>query len=115
MVVLVGMFIGNIRVYVILKINLFSESILSFLGIERNLEDYNIVINKFVMDNGVIVKLNEVVLDNNELFIFINISLDRILKDYEIWYGEMILYINNKKVKFIVESGGSKNIDNYII
>ncbi|OOM14569.1 DUF4179 domain-containing protein [Clostridium saccharobutylicum] len=111
--VLAGMSIGNTRAYAISKINLFSESISSFLGIERNLEDYNTVINKSVMDNGVTVKLNEVVLDNNELLISTNISSDRILKDYEIWHGEMNLYINNKKVKFTGESGGSKNIDNY--
>ncbi|WP_341274130.1 DUF4179 domain-containing protein [Clostridium beijerinckii] len=94
-----------------MKINLFSESISSFLGIERNLEDYSTVINKSVMDNGVNVKLNEVILDDNELLISTNISSDRILKDYECWNGEMTLYINNKKVKFTGASGDIKNLD----
>ena len=78
MAVLVGMSFGNTGAYALSKVNLFSESISSFLGIERNLEDYNTVINKSVMDNGVTVKLNEVVLDYNELLISIDISSDRV-------------------------------------
>lgn len=111
--VLAGMSFGNTGAYAISKVNLFSESISSFLGIEKNLEDYNTVINKSVIDNGVTVKLNEVMLDNNELLISTNISSDRILKEHESWDDEMTLYINNKKVKFTGESGGSKQIDNY--
>lgn len=109
--VLTGMSFGNTGAYAMSKINLFSESISSFLGIEKNLEDYNTVINKSVMDNGVTVKLNEVILDDNELLISTNISSDRILKDHEIWNGEMTFYINNKKVKFTGASGGIKNVD----
>ncbi|NRY59235.1 DUF4179 domain-containing protein [Clostridium beijerinckii] len=111
--VLTGMSFGNAGVYAISKINLFNESISSFLGIEKNLEDYNTVINKSVTDNGVTVKLNEVVLDDNELLISTNISADRILKNYEFWYGEMTLYINNKEVKCTGESGSLKQLDNY--
>lgn len=113
MAILVCMSFGNTRAYAISKINLFSESISSFLGIEKNLEDYNTVINKSAIDNGVTVKLNEVVLDDNELLISTNISSDRILKDYESWDSEMTLYINDKKVKFTGASGSSKNIDDY--
>lgn len=111
--VLVGMSFGNTGAYAISKINLFSESISSFLGIERNLEDYNTVVNKSVTDNGVTVKLNEVVLDDNELLISTNISSERILKEHESWGSEMTLYINNKKVKFTGEGGGRKRIDDY--
>jgi hypothetical protein len=77
------------------------------------LEDYNTVINKSVIDNGVTVKLNEVVLDDDELIISANISSDSILKENGTWDPEMTLYINNKKVKFVGESGDSKQIDNY--
>ncbi|WP_238861619.1 DUF4179 domain-containing protein [Clostridium sp. YIM B02569] len=110
--VLTGMSFGNAGVYAMSKINLFNESISSFLGIEKNLEDYSTVINKSVMDNGVNVKLNEVILDDNELVISTNITSDRILKDYETWDSEMTLYINNKKIKFTGASGGIKNLDN---
>lgn len=109
--VLSGMYFGNTGAYAISKINLLSESISSFLGLEKNLEDYNTVVNKAVIDNGVTVKLNEVILDDNELIISTNISSERILKDYETWDSEMTLYINNKKVKFTGASGGMKNMD----
>lgn len=109
--VLVGMSFGNTGAYAISKINLFSESISSFLGIERNLEDYNTVINKSVTDNGVTVKLNEMVLDDNELLISTDISSDRILKDNDTWNGVMTLYINNKKVKLTGAGGGMEKID----
>lgn len=110
-VVLTGMSFGNTRAFAISKINLVSESISSFLGIDKNLDDYNTVINKAIIDNGVTVKLNEVILDDNELLISTNISSDRILKDYETWNSDMTLYINNKKVKFTGAGGGIKNID----
>lgn len=80
MAILAGMSFGNTGAYAISKINLVSESISSFLGIEKNLEDYNTVIDKAVIDKGVTVKLNEVILDDNELLISTNISSDRILK-----------------------------------
>ncbi|NOV75971.1 DUF4179 domain-containing protein [Clostridium saccharobutylicum] len=111
MAILAGMSFGNTGAYAISKINLVSESISSFLGIEKNLEDYNTVIDKAVIDKGVTVKLNEVILDDNELLISTNISSDRILKDYETWDSEMTLYINNKKVKFTGASGGIEKID----
>ena len=111
--IVVSMSFGNTRAYALSKVNLLGESIASSLGINKNLEDYNTVINKSVMDNGVTVKLNEVMLDDNELIISTNISSDRILKEYEDWDSEMTLYINNKKVKFTGASGGSKNIDDY--
>ncbi|NSB26861.1 DUF4179 domain-containing protein [Clostridium saccharoperbutylacetonicum] len=105
-VVLTGMSFGNTRAYALAKINLVSESISSVLGIEKNLEDYNTVVNKAITDNGVTVKLNEVILDDNELLISTNISSDKILKEDDFWNGNMTLYINNKKVKFIGASGG---------
>jgi hypothetical protein len=110
-VLITGMSFGNTRAYALSKINLVSESISSFLGIEKNLEDYNTVINKAITDNGVTVKLNEVILDDNELLISTNISSDRSLKEYETWNSDMTLYINNKKVEFTGASGGIKNID----
>lgn len=113
MAILVCISSVNTRAYAISKINLFSESISSFLGIERNLENYNTVINKSVMNNGVTVKLNEVVLEDDELLISTNISSDRSLKESDSWGSEMTLYINNKKVKFTGAGGGRKQIDNY--
>lgn len=112
-VVLVGMSFGNTGAYALAKINLLSENISSFLGIERNLEDYKTMVNKSVINNGVTVKLNEVVLEEDELLISTTVSSDRILKEHESWGDEMTLYINNKKVKFTGEGGGRKHIDDY--
>ena len=104
---------GNTRAYALSKVNLLGESIASSLGINKNLEDYNTVVNKSVMDNGVTVKLNEVMLDDNELIISANISSDRILKEHESWDSKKDIYINNKKVKFTGEGGGMTNKDDY--
>lgn len=109
--VITGMSFGNTRAYALSKINLVSESISSFLGIEKNLEDYNTVVNKAITDNGVTVKLNEVILDDNELLISTNISSDKTLKENDFWNGDMSLYINNRKVKFTGASGGIEKID----
>ncbi|AQR94485.1 DUF4179 domain-containing protein [Clostridium saccharoperbutylacetonicum] len=111
-VLITGMSFGNTRAYALSKINLVSESISSFLGIEKNLEDYNTVVNKAITDNGVTVKLNEVILDDNELLISTNISSDKTLKENDFWNGDMSLYINNRKVKFTGASGGIEKIDN---
>lgn len=112
-VVLVGMSFGNTGAYALSKVNLFSENISSFLGIEKNLEDYNTVINKSVTDNGVTVKLNEVILDDDEMIISTNVSSDRILNENDSWDSDITVYINNKKVKFTGEGGGAENIDDY--
>ena len=70
----VSMSFGNTRAYALSKVNLLGESIASSLGINKNLEDYNTVINKLVIDNEVTIKLNEVILDENELIISTNVS-----------------------------------------
>ncbi|MFT8351072.1 DUF4179 domain-containing protein [Clostridium saccharoperbutylacetonicum] len=111
-VVLTAMSFGNTGAYALSKINLVSESISSALGIQKNLEDYSTIVNKVVIDNGVSVKLNEVILDGNELLVSTNISSDRILKEDDFWSGTMTIYINNKKIKYTGASGGIEKIDN---
>lgn len=92
-----------------------SESISESLGIQKNLENYNTIINKSVTDNGITIQLNEVILDKsqNQLIISDTISSTNILKENDSYCSDKTIYINNKKVKFFSEGGGRRRIDEY--
>jgi len=89
------------------------EDIGSFLGIHKKLDEYKTVINKAITDNGITIKLNEVILDGNEITVSYNISSNEKLKDLESpahTFGE--LYINDKKITY-GDTSRSKKVDDY--
>ncbi|BCZ47829.1 hypothetical protein psyc5s11_38960 [Clostridium gelidum] len=89
------------------------EDIGSFLGIYKNLDEYKTVINKSITDNGITIKLNEVIVDGNEINVSYNISSDEKLKNVESpVHTSGLIYINNKVV-FAGGCGSSKRIDDY--
>lgn len=92
-----------------------SESIASSIGVEKDLDSYNTVVNKCITDNGITIQLNEVILDESQkqLIISDTISSQKDLKEHEVYDTEKTVYINNKKVKFTSEGGGIERIDNY--
>ena len=90
----------------------FSSNIGAFLGIQENLDEYNTVVNKTVNDNGVTVKLNEVILDGNELNVSYNISSNKKLGKDQSWSDSNVIYVNGKNVNGGA-GGGAFNIDDY--
>ncbi len=111
-VVSIGFFGTGVGAEVLGKI---SESISTSIGIQKNLDNYNTVINKQITDNGITIQLNEVILDQvqKQLIISDTISSGKLLKEYESFDSDRSIYINNKKVRFTSGSGGSRNLDDY--
>lgn len=80
------------------------------MGIEKDLDDYKTVVGKSVTDKGITIKVNEVILDGNQL----RVSTTRHIEDDENTYlnlmGNSVIYINGKKVS-TVAGGSSREID----
>lgn len=99
------------------------EDIGSFMGIQKDLDDYKTVINKAITNNGVTVQLNEVILDGDELTISSNVIYDKKLSEIynekqsevdEAWHGFNGISINGKGLN-TGNGGGSRSIDDYTI
>ena len=99
------------------------QDIASFMGIQRNLDDYKTIINKVITNNGVTVQLNEVILDGDELTISSNVTYDKKLSEIynekqsevdEAWHGFNGISINGKGLN-TGSGGGSMSIDDYTI
>ena len=108
----IGLFGTDAGAQVLAKV---SESIASSIGVEKNLDSYNTVVNKCITDNGITIQLNEVILDESQkqLIISDTISSQKALKEYESYDADKTVYINNKKVKFEGSIGSSGNLDDY--
>jgi len=78
-----------------LKVAEISYSIGKSMGIERNIEPYENVVNQIVADNGIEVKLSSVIIDKDELIfstiVNTNKAVDKFRFDYDI-------FINGKKL-----------------
>jgi len=92
------------------------RNISDFLGLQRNLDEYKTVINKEVTANSITVKLNEVILDGNELTVSYNVSPNIYLegKGNQAWPGFNSVSVNGKEVNG-GSSGGSTNVDDNTI
>ncbi|NLV76791.1 MAG: DUF4179 domain-containing protein [Tissierellia bacterium] len=90
------------------KVSEISYSIGKALGIEKNIEPYANVVNQVVEDNGIEVKLTDVIIDKDELIfstiVNTNKAVDGCSLDYDI-------FINGKKLKNYGGSGSSGAID----
>ncbi|ODA39560.1 DUF4179 domain-containing protein [Desulfosporosinus sp. BG] len=87
-------------------------NISSFLGLQKNLDEYKTVINKEVTDNSITVKLNEVILNGNELTVSYSINSSEKLEANESWHAFNRIYVNGKQVS-TGASGVGRNIDDY--
>lgn len=89
-----------------------SSNISNFLGLQKNLDEYQIVINKAVTDKSITVKLNEVILSGNELTVSYSINSNIKLEAMESLHALNEIYVNGKRASSGA-SGGSRNMDNY--
>lgn len=108
----IGIVGTNSEAFAIRVNNIIGIDIGSFLGIQKNIDEYKTVVNKSITNNGITVKLNEVVLNGNELIVSYNVTSDKKLGEAESWDGFNAIYVNGKKLN--TGAGGSaKNIDDY--
>lgn len=109
----VGIFGSTIEVSALSRVgNIISSDIANFLRIKKNLDEYKTVINKAITDNSITAKLNEVILDGNELTISYSITSNKKLEENESWDASNTIYINGKRAS--TGAGGiARNIDDY--
>lgn len=82
-----------------------------FLGIEKDLQDYTTVIGTEKTDKGYTIKLNEIILDEDQLIVSSSIrSQEKLSVGGLMPFAEV--YVNGKKVS-VAAGGGSKFIDDY--
>lgn len=113
LVLIVGIIGSNAEVYATKVSNLIGRDIGSVLGIQRNLDEYKTVVNKAVTDKGITVKLNEVILNGNQLIVYSNINSDEKLEDNRrAWMSFCTVYVNGKKASYAA-GGTSGNVDDY--
>ncbi|WP_027626150.1 DUF4179 domain-containing protein [Clostridium lundense] len=112
LVLTVGILGNNAYVYATRVSNIIGRDIGSLLGIQKNLDEYKTVVNKSVTNKGITVKLNEVILDGNQLNVSYNISSNEKLEGGRSWMPFFTVYINGKKASN--GAGGSDTIvDDY--
>ncbi len=85
-----------------------SYSIGKALGIKRNIEPYANVVNQVVEDNGIEVKLTDVIVDKDELIFSTIINTNKPVDGCDFDYD---IFINGKKLKNYGASGSSGAID----
>ncbi|MGL4799703.1 MAG: DUF4179 domain-containing protein [Cellulosilyticaceae bacterium] len=67
------------------------------LGIEKNLASYETIVGQEVTKEGIAIKINEVILNNNELLVSVTTTMDKIEKEnFSAPLGR--IYINGKDV-----------------
>ena len=112
LVLTVGILGGNAEVYATRVSNIIGRDIGSLLGIQKNLDEYKTVVNKAVTDKGITVKLNEVILDGNQLIVSSNISSNEKLEGGRSWMPFFTVYVNGKKASNAADGSG-KVVDDY--
>lgn len=95
---------------VIATMNLPTYDIASLMGLDKNLDNYKTVIDQSISDNGVTVKLNEVILDGDILRVSTTTNIDNTNETYESISPSGLVYINGKKIH-TGSSGTSEMID----
>lgn len=105
----------NVGVYALDSIGTMAYNISDALGIGRNLDDYKTVVNQVKVKNGISVKLDEVILNNDELIVsYIAKSDVKLVKEY----GDISLFghvwINGKSIDG-GSGGSSEKIDDHTV
>jgi hypothetical protein len=110
----VSMFGTHLGVYAYESANLVFHSIGSYLGIEKELQDYTTVVHQAVTKQGITVQLNEVILDKDEFVISTTSTSDEKIDQGSIHMNNKI-YVNGKRINYGGTTGSSKSIDDYTV
>ncbi|EGT3616805.1 DUF4179 domain-containing protein [Clostridium perfringens] len=101
----------NVGVYALDSIGTMAYNISEALGIDRELNDYKTVVDQVKVKNGISVKLDEVILNNDELIVsYIAKSDEKITKEYGTINLFGSIWINGKSIE-LSASGSSEKID----
>ncbi len=92
------------------NINWLFYDIRSFLGIEKNLDDYKTVVNNSITKDGLTITLNEVILDGDNLIVSTIYQAENDIVDNGLISANVGVYINGKK-KGYGSNGSSRQID----
>ncbi|WP_276619489.1 DUF4179 domain-containing protein [Syntrophomonas wolfei] len=95
------------------NVNLIVSNIASYLGIEKNLDDYSTVVNQAITRDGLTIQLNEVILDTDQLVVSTTARSDEKIEKGYIGMDSLI-YINGKRINGGA-SGSSQSIDDYTV
>lgn len=90
-----------------------SFDIASFLGIEDNLESYKTVVNQTITHDGITIKLNEVIIDQDELVVSATAVSSEKLGEFPMFLDGKV-FIDGKRSSSGA-GGSSKQIDNYTV
>ncbi|SCG81692.1 hypothetical protein DW1_0071 [Proteiniborus sp. DW1] len=90
------------------KITEISYSIGRALGIERNIEPYENIVNQIVENKGVEIKLTGVIIDKDELILSTIVNTN---KPVDGFFFDYDIYINGKKLRDYGMTGSSGAID----
>ena len=112
LLIVTGLFGTNMGKTVLAEINIVSVDIASKLGINKNLDEYKTVIDKSVTKNGITIKLNEVILNENELIVSTTLKSQDKKMDESDMHSFAELYINGKQIKSTA-SGSGKKVNEY--
>ncbi|MCT4563367.1 MAG: DUF4179 domain-containing protein [Maledivibacter sp.] len=110
---MIGLFTTNIGNHVLAYANTITYDIASFLGIERNLDEYKTVVDQSISKNGITIQLNEVILDNDQLVVSTTSKSDEKLEEGFISPIGSV-YVNGENISF-GGGGGAKKIDAYTV
>ncbi|MBU5674909.1 DUF4179 domain-containing protein [Alkaliphilus sp. MSJ-5] len=109
----VTLFTTNLGDNVLSYANTLAYDIVSYLGIEKSLDEYKTVVNQSISKNGLTIQLNEVVLDNDQLVVSATSKYNEKLENDSISLSSSI-YINGERVNN-GGSGSSKQLDDYTV
>lgn len=90
------------------KLTEISYSIGEALGIERNIATYASVVNQVVENDGIAMKLTDVIIDKDELILSIITSTNKPVQGINFDYD---IFINGKKIRIYSATGISRPID----
>lgn len=92
------------------NIAIVTKDMASILGINNDIDKYSTIVNKEITKHGITVKLNEVILDDDELIVSSSFVSDKKVKDYLI--SNESIYVNGKSISSGARGGGI-DIDEY--
>ncbi len=102
---------SNLGSEILVSAAITTSNISSYLGLNKNLDNYSTIVNKSISKNGVTISLNDVILNNNELIVssIIQSSKGDATKEGFHEYGDIL--INGKSIRSSGSTGSSKAID----
>ncbi|MGG7098799.1 DUF4179 domain-containing protein [Clostridium sardiniense] len=100
----------NLGSEILVSATIATSNISSYLGLNKNLDKYSTIINKYISKNGVTISLNDVILNNNELIVSSTIQSSKGDATNEGFHEYSKIFINGKRIKS-GSTGSSKAID----